>query len=478
MEALLEEASRYNNLPRGFVEIPFLSSTLSSFDFGRALVVSGSSSLGGLVGTKEKRSLDPLTIVLADSSEWEVAEGGEKVMDEGRVRDVAEKAVDARVSQEAGELWANDNNKRKVIKALIRAQKAYLVYLQEAKIREMSIGVVHNLGVGRFLGGRTFLGGVRAIHGLWNDPWCIGGDFNVIRFLSECSRGGRLAVAMRRFLEGLLQFHYGSKVEGPTKRGLEPYRWRGWRLGRRARKEYEKWVLMEEIFWRQKSREVWLKEGDEHEIQGGVVSAFQHLLSDPSDWCPSLDGWLFLSSLAVQLGICEGGGAKDLRDFRSISLVGGLYKLLTKVLANRLKKVVGKVVSSSQNAFVERRQILEALLLANEVLQKMGFGKKRVGWVKWCISIETYSVLVNGTSTGFFNNLKGLRQGDLLLPYIFVIGMEALSYLIKKAVSGGYLTGYRVKGRGGRGVQLTHLLYVDDTLVFYETSEEQLAHLS
>ena len=108
----------------------------------------------------------------------------------------------------------------------------------------------------------------------------------------------------------------------------------------------------------------------------------------------------------------------------------------------------------------------------------MGFGKKRVGWVKWCISIETYSVLVNGTSTGFFNNLKGLRQGDLLLPYIFVIGMEALSYLIKKAVSGGYLTGYRVKGRGDRGVQLTHLLYVDDTLVFYETSEEQLAHLS
>ena len=104
MEALLEEASRYNNLPRGFVEIPFLSSTLSSFDFGRALVVSGSSSLGGLVRTKEERSLDPLTIVLADGSEWEVAEGGEKVMDEGRVRDVAEKAVDARVSQEAGEL--------------------------------------------------------------------------------------------------------------------------------------------------------------------------------------------------------------------------------------------------------------------------------------------------------------------------------------------------------------------------------------
>ena len=69
--------------------------------------------------------------------------------------------------------------------------------------------------------------------------------------------------------------------------------------------------------------------------------------------------------------VLKKGGAKDLRDFRSISLVGGLYKLLTKVLANRLKKVVGKVVSSSQNAFVERRQILEALLLANEVVDSL-----------------------------------------------------------------------------------------------------------
>ena len=48
--------------------------------------------------------------------------------------------------------------------------------------------------------------------------------------------------------------------------------------------------------------------------------------------------------------------------------MGGLYKLLAKVLANRLKKVVGKVVSSSQNAFVKGRQILDASLIANEVI--------------------------------------------------------------------------------------------------------------
>ena len=205
------------------------------------------------------------------------------------------------------------------------------------------------------------------------------------------------------------------------------------------------------------------------------------------------------------------GGVEDLRDFRPISLVGGLCKLLAKVLANKLKKVVGKVVSSSQNAFVERRQILDVVLIANEaidsllksnecgvlckldlekaydhlkwdfllqVLQKMGFGEKWVGWVKWCISTRTFSILVNDTLTGFFNSSRGLRQGNPLSPYLFVIGMEALSYLIKRAISGGYLTGCRVKRRGGKGVQLSHLLHADDMLIFCEAFEEQLTHLS
>ena len=58
------------------------------------------------------------------------------------------------------------------------------------------------------------------------------------------------------------------------------------------------------------------------------------------------------------------GGVEDLKDFQPISLVGSLYKLL----ANRLKKVVGKVVSEAQNAFVEGRQITDVSLIVNEVI--------------------------------------------------------------------------------------------------------------
>ena len=79
-------------------------------------------------------------------------------------------------------------------------------------------------------------------------------------------------------------------------------------------------------------------------------------------------------------------GAEDLRGFRPISLVGGLYKLLAKVLANRLKKVVGKVVSSAQNAFVEGRQILDAALIANEAINS--FLKRNENGVLCKLDIE------------------------------------------------------------------------------------------
>ena len=180
-----------------------------------------------------------------------------------------------------------------------------------------------------------------------------------------------------------------------------------------------------------------------------------------------------------------------------------LYKLLAKVLANRIKKVMGKVISEPQNAFLEGRQILDAVLIANEavdsrlksnqgdvmckldiekaydhvdwkfllaVLKQMGFGERWIKWIEWCISTVRYSVLINGSPSGFFQSSRGLRQGDPLSPYLFVIAMEVFSCLMRRAISGGFLSGWRARGRGGEGILISHLLFADDTLVFCEES--------
>ena len=198
---------------------------------------------------------------------------------------------------------------------------------------------------------------------------------------------------------------------------------------------------------------------------------------------------------------------EELRDLRPISLVGGLYKILSKVLANRIKRVMDKVISKSQNAFVEGRQILDAVLIANElvdsslrrkkgglvckldiekaydsicweflykVLDKMGFGGRWLSWMKWCISIASFSVIINGSPVGFFQSSRGLRLGDPLSPYLFVIGMEVLSCLINRAVDGNYLSGIRVANGRGEDLAISHLLYADDTLIFCEDDLEQL----
>ena len=174
---------------------------------------------------------------------------------------------------------------------------------------------------------------------------------------------------------------------------------------------------------------------------------------------------------------------EDFKDLRPISLVGGLYKILTKVLANRIERVMDKVISKSQNVFIEGRQILDVVLIANEivdsslrrkkcglvykldiekaydsinwefllqVLGRMGFYSLWLSWIKWCISTASFSVLINRFSAGFFPSSRGLRQGDPLSPYLFVIRMEALNCLINRVVEGNYLYGCRIAdGRGG-----------------------------
>ena len=83
-----------------------------------------------------------------------------------------------------------------------------------------------------------------------------------------------------------------------------------------------------------------------------------------------------------------------------------------------------------------------------------------------------------GSTASYFKGTRGLRQGDPLSPYLFVLGMEVFSILINKVASVGFLSGFNLKGRTGEEVQVTHLLFVDDTLVFCKDSREQLVYLS
>ena len=113
-----------------------------------------------------------------------------------------------------------------------------------------------------------------------------------------------------------------------------------------------------------------------------------------------------------------------------------------------------------------------------KVLQKMGFGPKWLGWMWSCISIAKFSVLVNGVPARFFPSSKGLRQGDPLSSYLFVIGMEVLSVLIRRAVEGGFIFGCSIWRGRGQTVNISHLLFANDTVVFCEAKKEHITHLS
>ena len=88
-----------------------------------------------------------------------------------------------------------------------------------------------------------------------------------------------------------------------------------------------------------------------------------------------------------------------------------------------------------------------------------------------------FYVLVNGSPSCFFPSSRGLRQGDPLSP-LFVIVMEVFSCLLRRANSEGYLSGWQVRDRSGDEILISHLLFVDDTLVFCEASQDQMTYLS
>ena len=104
----------------------------------------------------------------------------------------------------------------------------------------------------------------------------------------------------------------------------------------------------------------------------------------------------------------------------------------------------------------------------------MGFGLKWRGWIKACISSIRFSILVNGSPKGFFGSSRGLRQGDPLFPLLFLLIMEVLSRLLKKTEECNLIRGFYVGAMNSVGVHISHLLFVDDTILFFDTFKEQM----
>ncbi|XP_056864269.1 uncharacterized protein LOC130511351 [Raphanus sativus] len=200
----------------------------------------------------------------------------------------------------------------------------------------------------------------------------------------------------------------------------------------------------------------------------------------------------------------------EMTEFRPISLCNVSYKIISKIICSRLKKFLPKLISETQSAFVARRLISDNILLAQEafhalrtnpmckakymaiktdmsktydrvkwcfleaLLLKMGFADKWVSWIHWCVSSISYQILLNGEPKGNIQPSRGLRQGDPLSPFLFILLTEALISQLRGAEEEGRLTGLKI---ARASPAISHLLFADDSLFFCKADVQQAAEL-
>ena len=194
---------------------------------------------------------------------------------------------------------------------------------------------------------------------------------------------------------------------------------------------------------------------------------------------------------------------QKMSEFRPISLYNVIYKIISKVLANRLKQVLPDIISPTQSAFVPSRLITDNVLVAYETIHTMHVRKKgkkgsmalkldiskAYDWVEWpflekimeklgfpqrwiervmsCVTTPSFFVLVNGKPHGMIHPARGICQGDPLSPYLFLLCAEGFIALLAKAELDGKITSVSIC-RGA--LRVTNLLFVDDSLLFYQAT--------
>ncbi|CAJ2675557.1 unnamed protein product [Trifolium pratense] len=192
--------------------------------------------------------------------------------------------------------------------------------------------------------------------------------------------------------------------------------------------------------------------------------------------------------------------------FRPISLCNTIYKIVSKVLVERLKVCIPMLISPFQTGFVPGRNIHENIVVAKEMIHSMqrmqsakgAFAIKvdlskaydKLSWeFIWRIlcevklpeqmtnvimhavtSVDT-NVKWNGARGDFFKPQRGIRQGDPISPYLFVLCMDKLSHFIMHAVNEGDWRGIKA---GRTGPMVSHLMFADDLLLFGEATEKQM----
>ncbi|CAA7027691.1 unnamed protein product [Microthlaspi erraticum] len=191
-------------------------------------------------------------------------------------------------------------------------------------------------------------------------------------------------------------------------------------------------------------------------------------------------------------------GASLITDFRPISCLNTLYKVVSRLLVRRLKPILPDLILPNQTAFVKDRLLVENTVLAGELvngfhkangtrritikvdiakafdsvsweflfncLEGLELPEKYRGWLKACICTMNFTVGYNGMVQGYFKGKRGLRQGDPLSPYLFVIAMNSLSLMLNKAAEEGKFSYHQ----GCSESKLTHLCFADDLLIFTE----------